>query len=566
MADQVINFPRDTTLKHANEIQRAIAAGCATPGTADLCYKHLVAQATTKDEVDSLFIEWWKAQYDSSKYSKVQMLERWFGNVLDDDRVHGCTIPLYATSTSAIGELTDDSVGLVCTPSTASTPGRDDFAHLPQFWCLEVAAEKKEDGSHEIFYVEHIDDLSDVRSGEHLCWVLQKNTYVREWRDGGYQKLQMKCHQTTGFKHWREGADRTGHVYAYMAHPKYYAGKDSKGKVTCGTDLAPINISHTAGVTLWRARGAQYSGGSGSLPKFLDRMMRLKYARKGNSGTIEGCSGYSVQKKAAVSETGVKRILLSASDAGSFIVGSTVSIGSNTTPTTDRWASQAHDLAHQVRIVSIEDVTVQEAQYKALNIETAEAFDTVADQTLISSMPYRSGWNDDVLGTDGSKMNPTSGNEPGLLQKVEFMNGSYLIISDELWQWGQNDAGDYTFDCFVCKDQSKVSGTGITEDYVKQEGLTLTFPASAGTSGRWQYIEDTSCGDIEWPTAVNASGSGVGCKAGFYCYPAASGVRAGWCFGNLGHWGAAGAACRSSDGSVGHAYWRGSLGAPDIAW
>lgn len=172
MADQVINFPRDTTLKHANEIQRAIAAGCATPGTADLCYKHLVAQATTKDKVDSLFIEWWKAQYDSSKYSKVQMLERWFGNVLDDDRVHGCTVPLYATSTSAIGELTDDSVGLVCTPSTASTPGRDDFAHLPQFWCVEVAAEKKEDGSHEIFYVEHIDDLDDVRSGEHLCWVL----------------------------------------------------------------------------------------------------------------------------------------------------------------------------------------------------------------------------------------------------------------------------------------------------------------------------------------------------------------------------------------------------------
>ena len=172
MADQVINFPRDTTLKHANEIQRAIAAGCATPGTSDLCYKHLVAQATTKDEVDSLFIEWWKAQYDSSKYSKVQMLERWFGNVLDDDRVHGCTVPLYATSTSAIGELTDDSVGLVCTPSTASAPGRDDFAHLPQFWCVEVAAEKKEDGSHEIFYVEHIDDLDDVRSGEHLCVAL----------------------------------------------------------------------------------------------------------------------------------------------------------------------------------------------------------------------------------------------------------------------------------------------------------------------------------------------------------------------------------------------------------
>ena len=125
MADQVINFPRDTTLKHANEIQRAIAAGCATPGTADLCYKHLVAQATTKDEVDSLFIEWWKAQYDSSKYSKVQMLERWFGNVLDDDRVHGCTVPLYATSTSAIGELTDASSALrLPHPLRAATTSR----------------------------------------------------------------------------------------------------------------------------------------------------------------------------------------------------------------------------------------------------------------------------------------------------------------------------------------------------------------------------------------------------------------------------------------------------------
>ena len=110
-----------------------------------------------------------------------------------------------------------------------------------------------------------------------------------------------------------------------------------------------------------------------------------------------------------------------------------------------------------------------------------------------------------------------------------------------------------------------MSGTGITEDYVKQEGLTLTFPASAGTSGRWQYIEDTSCGDIEWPTAVNASGSGVGCKAGFSCNPAASGVRAGWCFGYLDHWGIAGAACRASSFSVGIASWDGSLGAPDIA-
>ena len=563
MADTVINFPRDTTLKQLNAIQRAAAAGCSTPGAADLCYKHLVACATSKAEVDSMFVEWWKAQYDSTKYTKVQMLERWFGNVLEDDRVHGCTVPLYPTSTSAIGELTDDSVGLVCTPSTASTPGRDDFAHLPQFWCLEVAAEKKEDGSHEIFYVEHIDDLDDVRSGEHLCWVLQKNTFVREWRENGYQHLQMKCHQTTGFKQWREGKDRTGHVYAYMAHPKYYAGKVG-GKASCGTGLAPINYtSHTSGVALWRTRGTQYSGASGAIAKFLDRMMRLKYAKKGNSGTIEGCSSYNYQYKAAVAETGAKRFILTTAQAANLFVGSAISIGTDTDGSTDRNVADVHDIATEVRITAIEPVTIEEVQYSAVYVDVAEAFDTVKDQTLLSTMPYFSGWNDDVQGTDGSKYSATSGKEPGLLQKIEFQNGSYLIISDEIWQWGKDSNEDFTLDCYVCKDQSKVSGTAVTEDYVKQEGLTLTFPKD-NTNWRWQWIEDTDCGDVEWPSGVNASGSGVGCKAGLYVLPAASGLRAGWLWGLLTDGGYCGVACRHSGISLGVAYWHGSLGADGL--
>ena len=53
-------------------------------------------------------------------------------------------------------------------------------------------------------------------------------------------------------------------------------------------------------------------------------------------------------------------------------------------------------------------------------------FDTTAGSTYLSTDPYWSGWNDDVLGTDGSKYNYTNGKEPGMLQKIEFMNGSYF--------------------------------------------------------------------------------------------------------------------------------------------
>ena len=52
----------------------------------------------------------------------------------------------------------------------------------------------------------------------------------------------------------------------------------------------------------------------------------------------------------------------------------------------------------------------------------------------------------------------------------------------------------------------------------------------------------------------------VNYEPGFYCYPAASGVRAGWCWGNLNNGGNAGLACRNSNNSVGDANWNGSVG------
>lgn len=568
MSETVINIPRESTMKEMLEVQRIIAAGSSTPGMADLCYKHMVAGCTTKEQVDSLFIEWWKSQYDSAKYSKVQMLERWFGNVLEDDRVHGVTTPLYGTSTSAIGELTDDSAGLVCTPSTAKTKGRDDFAHLPQFWCVEVAAEKKADGSHEIFYVEHIDNLSDVRSGKYLCWVLQKNTYVREYDEEGYRVLKMRCHSAPGYKQWPQGRDKTGKVYAYIANPKYYAGKGSDGKITCGTGLAPVNwTSHSAGVAEWRKRGTQYSGANGDLVKFLIRMTRLKYAKKGNSGTIEGCSSYNFQYTAAASETGVERVLLTPAQAANLFVGSSIQLGVKKEGETDRNIAQHYSICRNKLITAIETVEIEEVTYSAVYIDNGGVtFDTTAGSTYLSTDPYWSGWNDEVLGTDGSRYNYTNGREPGLIQKVEFMNGSYMIISNELWQWSTDANEDYNFDCYVCHDQSKVSGTEITGDYKKQTDLTMIIPK--GTPEGWKYIEDSAiCEDdsVEWPLGINASGSGVGCKAGFLCLPVAAVVRAAWCFGRLDYGGLAGVPCRSSHASVGNARWSGSLGSPGLA-
>lgn len=568
MSDTVINFPRESTMKRLANMQKAIAAASGG-AAADLAYKALVAEASTKEEVDSLFAEWWKSQYKSGS-DKVELLERWFGNVLDDNRVHGVVFPLFATSNTDIGELTDDSTGLSCTPSTSKVKGNDPFAHLPQFWCLEVSGEKNEDGTHTIYYVEHIDDIEKVRSGEHLTWVLQKNTYVKEWDADGYRYMKMQCRPATGYKSWPEGMNKAGRVYAYYAHPKYYAGLDAKGKPTCGTNIAPLNWkSHTQGVELWRTRGKQYSGATGDLVRWLDRMMRLKYARKGNSGTIEGCTSYSFQLMAAVSETGVKRIILTAANAANLYVGSAVQIGDvagGGSGSKDRGENNNHAKAKEAIITKIEEIKISGTTYSAVYVDVANAFDTTVGVTMLSTDPYWSGWNDDVLGNDGSKYNYINGKEPGLLQKVEFMNGAYLIVSDQLLEWTQDEKGNYLFDCHVCHDQSKVSGTAITSDYEKKENLTMKFASIP--SDTWLYIEDTAISEdasVEWPLGVSAGGSGVGCKASFLCIPVSSGVRAAWCFGTLNGSGSSGIACRSSGDGVGNAGWHGALGSPGLA-
>ena len=529
-------------------------------GATDVQYKEKVAAATSKAEVDALFVEWWKYQYIPELYSKSDMLERWFGNVLEDSRVHGVTTPRYAKSTSVIGELTDDSTGLVCTPSTETTAGSDPFAHLPQFWCLEVAAEKKADGSHEIHYVEHIDSTGDVRSGEYLCWVLQKNTWKREWQDADYKYLKTRCHPAPGYKRWPEGTDRTGKVHEYMAHPKYYAGIGSDGRITCGTCLKPINrITHSTGISKWRARGAQYSGASGSLPKFLDAMVRLKYGRKGNSGKIEGCSSYNFQYTAAVSETGVERIILTTAQSANLFVGSAVMLGIQSG--TDRNTASNYSVFDGKLITAIEKVMIEETEYSAVYVDNGGVtFDTTAGSSYLSTSPYYSGWNDNVLGRDGSRYNPASGKEPGMIQGVEFMNGSYMILSDELWQWGKDADGKYTFDCYKCYDQSK-AGSAINDNYKQITGAHLVFPSTQGN--QWKYITDNIIDDdVLWPETANASGSGVGVGAGFFCVPAASGVRSPWVFGYLCDGGNDGVSCRYSDLSVGLAIWTGSLGAP----
>ena len=543
----------------------------------DAVYNQLVKKAESVDEVNQLFKDWWNANWEEGSSTYNDMLERWFGKVLDDDKVYGVKLPLFETSTSPQGEYIEDSVGAIVTPATEEDPGQNDFAKTPQFWCVEVAAEKNADGSHTIYACEFIDDINVVRNGgpdngKHLVWVLQKNTYIHEYEESGYSYIKIQCHPANSFVQWPQGTDRTGHTYSYIANPKYAAGIDDGGNIGCRTGLKPTcYMSMNETIQAWRARGPQYSGSSACFYKWAYIMYALLTTKKGED---VGCNNYNYQYAAAVSESRVSRIILTAEQANNLYVGSNVIIG-NTEGDNDRNQAAMYSLVKLRKISSIEEVSIEEdaSSYKAVYIDVPDetTFDTTVGTTYISTMPYYSGWTDTVKGTIGTKYNTNLNKQPFLLQKVELMNGAYNYASDELDQWSQQDDTHYLYDFYLCEDQTKVSTNGtITSDYIKKENATLTIDTAVYTANSsWYYIEDNLTDNnfkMLTPKKFSSSaGSGTGTRDAFYLNYAASGVRAPMVWANLQDGGRAGLSCRASHSSPSWPLWGYAGGCPGLS-
>lgn len=543
----------------------------------DAVYNSLVKKAETVEEVNQLFKDWWNANWEDGSSTYNDMLERWFGKVLDDDKVYGVKLPLFETSTSPRGEYIEDSVGAIVGTSSEEYSAQNTFAKTPQFWCVEVAAEKNADGSHTIYACEFIDDIDVVRNGgpdngKHLVWVLQKNTYVREYEESGYSYIKIQCHPAEGFVQWPQGTDRTGHTYSYIANPKYAAGIEDDGSIGSRTGLKPTSyMSMNETIQAWRARGPQYSGSSACFYKWAYIMFALLTAKKGED---VGCNNYRLQYAAAVSESGVSRIILTADQANNLYVGSNVIVG-NTEGNNDRGQAAMYSLINQKRISSIEEVTIggDASSYKAVYIDVSEGttFNTTAGTTYISTMPYYSGWTDTVKGTIGTRYRTSLNKQPYLLQKVELMNGAYNYASDELDEWSQQDETHYLYSYYLCEDQTKVSTNGtITDDYVKKENTTITIDTSVYTTNNsWYYVEDNLADNnfkmLNPKKFSTSAGSGTGTRDAFYLSYAASGVRAPMVWAALWDGESAGLSCRGS--SVGPSWpgWSYAGGCPGLS-
>lgn len=422
----------------------------------------------------------------------------------------------FTSSNSTIGEKQDANERLICTPSTKATAGKDDYADLPLFACFDVNY-TIDSMTLEPVILAIKDVYGDFSSApvNSLVGVMQMTGWVRRTSTETTKKVEYRAIESAGFKPLPEAvraSDNT--VRAFVVHAKYAAGYNSAGVLSSVSGVQPAtlrsgsigstSISHDGQIAKWREWGAQYCGSSLCDIAFVQLMLEIKYAVLGSAQVMSGCRSYSTSYKAAASENGVTRVLLTAANAAYFVVGSCVSLGT----ANDRAKATAYDICDITKIASIEDVTVGGVAYKALNLETETTFNTTV-YTYIIPQPWQTGSTDDVPGNDGSPYNNTNGKEPCKIQGIEIMLGVYEVSADTTLKY---DVEKYTV--YTNRKAADIKSGGSGEN-----------PVTLGTVPKdeiknWSYVAELNWDDNNQESYMlgkifNASSS-TGYCAGFY--------------------------------------------------
>ena len=465
----------------------------------------------------------------------------------------------YDTSNSSLGTKMADNEGLVCTPSTIATAGQDDYADLPLFACFDVNYTIDANSLEPVIHaIKGVYGAFTAQPVDSFVGVMQMTGYVRRSGDETTKTVEYKAQYAEGFMPLPEAVRASDNgVRGFVIHAKYAAGYDANGLLSSVSGVQPatyrpgsagsVSISHDGQIALWRARGNQYAGSSMCDGAFMQLMLEIKYAELGSNAVMKGCQYYYITDAvAAVSENGVNRIVLAASKANYFIVGSRVSIGTST----DRAKATCYDVHDIATIASIEDVTIGGTAYKAVVLDTEATFNTEAGVTNIIPQPWLTGSTDSVQGNDGSPYSNTNGKEPFKIQGIEVMLGMYEVYAD-ITTYEDATVGYTVYADRLAADivKSKAGANAVTLGIIpKEEAAAWKYNAELN----WDANNQES---YMIPTQMDGTSS-TGYRSATYRDALATvGWREWLAFGGLNYGGSCGLACAVLSHALGVAYW-----------
>ena len=471
-------------------------------------------------------------------------------------KVYTTRIYKYDTSTSPTGVKLNDNEGLVRKPSTNTAIGQDDYREIGVFMHFPCNFTVDNKGFNHVTALQGQPDFKktgkvDVGEVTMSAWV--GITDNPEYVDYHYSDSP---NEALGLRPMGESINPDGTISPFMIHGKYGAGDidgvpySSAGLILAnGSQKGGKPVSYTGLIAYMRKKGSMYVGTTNWDLFYKQLMMIILYATTNSRSVMAGCNSYSMQEMAAVAETGVTRVILPKAKANNYIVGSYVSvgdIGSNTNK--DRYYAYMHNLAYDVKILKIEPV---DDTNSAIYLDT-EPFNTTLT-TCISTMPWRTGSTDSVLGSDGSPFSNTDNKNPFKIQGIETGYGAYEVLSNVFMDIVTDEDGTPKRDVYICMDASLLTtDMNAAKTRYKKVAAQVTYTAAS-----WKYISkcfvDPALG-IMVPTETKA-GSTTGFCNGLYTDSGTSGQREWLSLGTLYNGTIYGLWILSASIGVGDAYW-----------
>lgn len=471
-------------------------------------------------------------------------------------KVYTTRIYKYDTSTSPTGVKLNDNEGLVRKPSTNTVIGQDDYREIGVFMHFPCNFTVDDKGFNHVTALQGQPDFKktgkvDVGEVTMSAWV--GITDNPEYVDYHYSDSP---NEALGLRPMGESINPDGTISPFMIHGKYGAGDidgvpySSAGLILAnGSQKGGKPVSYTGLIAYMRKKGSMYVGTTNWDLFYKQLMMIILYATTNSRSVMAGCNSYSMQEMAAVAETGVTRVILPKAKANNYIVGSYVSvgdIGSNTNK--DRYYAYMHNLAYDVKILKIEPV---DDTNSAIYLDT-EPFNTTLT-TCISTMPWRTGSTDSVLGSDGSPFSNTDNKNPFKIQGIETGYGAYEVLSNVFMDIVTDEDGTPKRDVYICMDASLLTtDMNVAKTRYKKVAAQVTYTAAS-----WKYISkcfvDPALG-IMVPTETKA-GSTTGFCNGLYTDSNTSGQREWLSLGHLSYGTIYGLWFLSANYGVGPAYW-----------
>ena len=453
------------------------------------------------------------------------------------------------TKMTAMDDLADKAAAQLCTENTEAV---EDWADEdPMTWYIRANALSLEDGTMNITYFEGEDGF-DITGEDAPVYTFALALWIKEWNDGAYDYISFRTTRGSGYYPDAGDVDPKNKKRPITWHATFPGGLDSKGALTSGAGIKAYNFaSATAGIQKARQKTIYEGLWNDCDTRWILRMWQLRHFDLENSNIAEGCTSYNYQYMVALPEENVKRVLLSASQAAGFIVGSTVSVGDmGAQSNKDRWNAWMRNLADLVKVSSIEKVTVNGTEYTAINLDISGTITTTAT-TCISTMPWHSGATEALPGhKDGCTFSLTAGKTPLRVAGVEVLDGSYTIGLDPLYDTTANEAGGFDYTVYQCRDSQKLSGS-ITADY-EDTGIVYS-----GMPSGWNYVKAfiKSKLGVLFPKLIGGSSTTYFKSA--FCGANSAGVRCPWRFAHLSNGGIAGLAAENGDLAPGNSYWNG---------